>query len=137
MMSTFRLLAATLIAVALMLSPTPARAGSYLERAALLLEASRAERDSAKSHPRDRDLLELIHAVAKARNDAARGMQVPKAIEGAHPHLLLVLENTERAFAAALDGHLEKFVEFIERARTEDRTFRALVTKLGYTLPPV
>ncbi len=131
-----RLVAAFSLAFALLLS-APARAGSYLERAALLLEGSRAERDTAKTRPRDRELLELVHAVAKARNEAAHGMQVPKAIEGAHPHLLLVLENSERAFAAALEGHLEKFAEYIERARTEDRTFRAIVGKMGYTLPPV
>jgi hypothetical protein len=115
----------------------PVYAGSYLDRAAILLEASRAERDSAKAHPRDRELLELVHAVARARSDAARAMNVPKAIESAHPHLLLVLENTERAFAAALESRFDKFAEFIERARTEDRTFRALVNKMGYTIPRV
>ena len=126
-----------LVAVGLLLWSPNAEAGSYLDRAALLLEGARAERDSAKAHPTDRDLIELVHAVARARTEAARGMHVPKAIESAHPHLLLVMENTERAFAAALDGNMTKFAEYVERARTEDRTFRVLVTKMGYTLPRV
>ena len=126
-----------LVAVGLVLSAPAARAGSYLDRAALLLEAARAERDSAKAHPQDRELLEMVHAVAQARSAAARAMNVPKAIESGHPHLLLSIENTERAFAAALEGRFDKFAEFIERARTEDRTFRALVAKMGYTIPRV
>jgi hypothetical protein len=134
-MTTFIRATAVFVLMAVVLVAPSARAGSYLERAALLLEASRAERDRAKTRPNDRELMELVHAIARARNDAGRRMQVPTAIEDAHPHLLLVLENTERAFAAALDRHFEKFAEFIERARTEDRTFRALVSKMGYTLP--
>jgi hypothetical protein len=113
----------------------PAFGGSYLNRAALLLDASEAERDMVLPRSDDKELVRMVYEVAQARTRAAQAMDVPKTIANAHPHLLLVLENTERAYAAALDGNHERFVEHILRARSEDQTFRALIRELGYTLP--
>jgi len=109
--------------------------GSYLNRASLLLEGARAERDMVWPRHTDKELLRVVHGIAAARSESARGMEVPKSVAPAHPHLLLILENCERAYAAALAGSHEKFVEYILRARREDKTFRALIRKLGYTLP--
>ncbi len=110
-------------------------AGSYLDRAALLLNGARAERDMAVKRYQDKELLRVAHEVAKARAASARQMDVPKVVAPAHPHLLLVLENSERGLAAALEGEHQRFLQHILRARSEDRTFRALVKKMGYTLP--
>ena len=84
---------------------------------------------------RDRELLRLVHAIAQVRAEVARTMEVPKEVADAHPHLLLVLEHSERAYFAAINSNYAKFVEHIVRARAEDRTFRAIISKLGYTLP--
>jgi hypothetical protein len=130
-----RIVLALLLALPLALFAPHASAGSYLNRAALLLEGSRAERDMVLPRYGDKELVRVVHSISEARTTAARGMQVPKAVISAHPHLLLVLENCERAYAAALEGNHEKFVEHIFRARAEDKTFRALIQKLGYTLP--
>ena len=120
---------ASLALAALLLSFAPlARAGTYLDGAA------RIERDAVRAKSNDKELVRMVLAIAKARSDAAREMTVPKSVAAAHPHLLLVLENCERAYAAALAGHSAKFVEHIERARSEDATFRAVVRDLGYTL---
>ena len=113
----------------------PAFAGSYLNRAALLLNGSRAERDMVLPRSNDRELLRIVHDVAKARTASARTMKVPKVIASAHPHLMLVLENCERAYASALNSNHERFVQHVLRARAEDRTFREIVKKMGYTLP--
>jgi hypothetical protein len=131
-----RLLLAFAVLAQLLLDSGSAWAGSYLNRAALLLEGSRAERDMVLPRYDDKELIRLVHPIAEARTRSARAMQVPKAVTTAHPHLLLVLENCERAYAAALEGNHEKFVEHILRARAEDKTFRALLEKLGYSLPP-
>ncbi len=128
-------LACLLVALMLLTVTLPVRAGTYLDSAALLLDQSRRERDLVRPRVTDKDLVELAHEMALARTRYARRMPVPKSVASAHPHLLLVLENSERAYAAALDGDLERFVVHIERARTEDRTFRVLIAKLGYTLP--
>jgi len=131
-----RLLVVLLVTLPLVLLASHAWSGSYLNRAALLLEGSRAERDMVLPRSNDKELLRVAHGIAQARARTARTMAVPKSVVAAHPHLLLVLANSERAYAAALDGNHEKFVEHILRARQEDKTFRAIIVKLGYTLPP-
>jgi recombinational DNA repair ATPase RecF len=130
-----RLALAVLLALGLFLAATPAWSGSYLNRAALLLEQARAERDMVWPRATDKELVRVAHRVAQARAAAARDMEVPKVVASAHPHLLLALANTESAYAAALAGEYERFAEQIVRARAEDKTFRALIRKMGYTLP--
>lgn len=131
-----RLLILLAVALPLLSWGASALAGSYLNRAALLVDGARADRDMTFPRSDDKELLRVVHRVAAARADAASHMTVPKAVAPAHPHLLLVLENCERAYAAALDGDRDKFVEHLLRARIEDKTFRALLRKLGYSLPP-
>ena len=77
----------------------------------------------------------VVQALAEARVKVARKMECPEAVAKAHPHLLLVLENLERAADAASKGNFKKFMEHLTTARNEDRTFRAIITELGYSLP--
>jgi hypothetical protein len=126
---------AAMSAASLALLSDSAWAGSYLNRSALLLDGSRAERDMVWPRSDDKELVKLVYGVAQARSESARMMAVPKVVAMAHPHLLLVLENCERAYATALAGKHTRFVEHILRARSEDQTFRALIKKIGYALP--
>jgi chromatin segregation and condensation protein Rec8/ScpA/Scc1 (kleisin family) len=126
---------AALVAMPLAVASRFAWGGSYLNRAALLLQQSRAERDMVLPRPNDKELLRMVHTIAEARAKSARTMEVPKVIAHAHPHLLLVLENSERAYAAAIRGNHQRFLQHILRARAEDKTFRALVENMDYTLP--
>ncbi|MBW2458866.1 MAG: hypothetical protein JRI68_30480, partial [Deltaproteobacteria bacterium] len=112
-----RFLVVLLVTLPLLLLSSSAWSGSYLNRAALLLEGSRAERDMVLPRSNDKELVRVVHGIAQARAREARTMGVPKSVVAAHPHLLLVLENSERAFAAALDGNHAKFVDHILRAR--------------------
>ncbi|MEI9937045.1 MAG: hypothetical protein WDO69_07455 [Pseudomonadota bacterium] len=110
-------------------------AGTYLNSAALLLVQSSKEGDYLRAHIGDKELADLIHKLASGRLDAAKGMLVPKEVVQAHPHLLLVLENYERAADAATRGEAEKFLVYQQRARDEDRTFRGVLKQFGYALP--
>jgi hypothetical protein len=110
-------------------------AGSYLDRAALMLDESRREGDWLQPRTFDKELVSVIKSLAEARVRAGRRMDVPAAVIKAHPHLLLVLENFERAADAASEGNFRKFMEHLTIARDEDRTFRALIAELGYALP--
>ncbi len=132
---TRRTIAALLCGLALFLLSTPSWAGSYLNRAALLLNGSASERAMVQPRSTDKELLRVVYEVAQARSRAARQMQVPKVVVQAHPHLLLVMENTERAYEAALAGKFRKFMTYLSRARSEDATFRAIIEKLGYGVP--
>ncbi|MCC6556216.1 MAG: hypothetical protein IT372_24920 [Polyangiaceae bacterium] len=130
-----RLLALFAFALSALIAAPIAFAGSYLDRASLLLDEARREGDLLQPRTSDKELVSLIHALAEARVRAAAKMECPAAVAKAHPHLLLVLENSERAAEAASRGNFKKFMEHLIAARNEDRTFRALITELGYTLP--
>lgn len=113
----------------------PAFAGSYLDRAALLLDQARKEGDLLQPRTGDKELALVIKTLSEARAKAARKMEVPAAIAKAHPHLLLVMEVWDRAVESALEGNFKKFMEHLLTAREEDRIFRALVKELGFAIP--
>jgi len=129
------LFSALVLGLCLIVVPSQAWAGSYLNRAAVLLDGAAAERDMVRPRVQDKELVELVREIAEARVTSAGRMNVPAAVATAHPHLLLALENTERAYAAVLAGHLDKFILHLDRARAEDATFRALMVERGYTMP--
>lgn len=131
---TRRVLVASLCGVILLASAV-ACAGTYLNSAALLLAQASHEADYLRARINDKELAELVHKLADARLEAAKGMLVPKEVVQAHPHLLLVLENYERAADSATRGEAEKFLVYQQRARDEDRTFRGVLKQFGYALP--
>jgi hypothetical protein len=124
-----------LLVLFLVLVTTPAWAGSYLDRAGLLVvEANRAgallrERSS------DRELARMIHQIAEARLSAAKTMLVPKEVALAHPHLLLLLEIYERAAAAACEADTARVIALILKAEEEDRILRRILSQLGWSMP--
>lgn len=126
--------ACTLALCALLAAPA-AWAGSYLDRAGLMLDEARKEGDMLQPRTNDKELVRVILALAEARAKVASQMECPAEVARAHPHLLLVLANSERAVDAAAQGNFKKFMEYLSVARTEDRTFRALIHELGYALP--
>lgn len=130
-----RVFFAYLFAFAAMLTVLPAWAGSYLDRAALLLDETRKEGDMLRPRTNDKELIALVKSLAEIRAKAGRKMEVPAAVAKAHPHLLLVLENAERAASAASDGNFKKFVEHLNTARDEERIFRSVLSDSGYALP--
>lgn len=113
----------------------PAWAGSYLNRAALLLRNALHEAEYLRARVHDLELARIVHELAKARLDAASRMTVPKEVVQAHPHLLMVLENFERSADAAEQKQVERFLVYHQRALDEDRTFRSVLKQLGWSLP--
>ena len=120
---------------AALLVATPAEAGSYLNRAIILITQASRESEFLRGRVSDKDLAELIHQVAAARLEAASRMNVPKEVVQAHPHLLLALENYERAADAAVEGHNERFLIYQQRARDEEVILRGVLKQLGWALP--
>jgi len=112
-----------------------AEAGSYLNRAAMLVAQGARESEFLRGRVGDKDLAELVHAVAAARLEAASRMNVPKEVVQAHPHLLLALENYERSADAAVEGHNERFLIYQQRARDEEVILRGVLKQLGFALP--
>ena len=126
-----------LIALLVVLGTTTsldAWAGSYLDRAGLLVRQGRSEADYLEYRVGNRELAELVHRMALARLEAARDMAVPKEVTQAHPHILLMLENCERAADAAQGGETDRFIIYQRRARDEEQIFRSIMRQLGFPL---
>lgn len=113
----------------------PAQGGSYLNRASLLTSQARRESEYLRGRVHDKELAGLVHAVARARLEAASRMQVPKEVVQAHPHLLLLLQNYERSAEAAAEGQTERFLIYQQRARDEENILRGVLKQLGWSLP--
>jgi hypothetical protein len=126
---------AALAAAAVASVVRPAWAGTYLNRAAVLVAGATREANYLRPRVGDRELAGVIHRLAQARLAAAEDMTVPKEVVMAHPHLLLVLESYEQATEAATRGDAERFTTFYQRALDEERTFRAVLKTLGWVLP--
>jgi hypothetical protein len=132
---TRRKLLGTLSAAAATLWTGVAWAGTYLNRAAVLLAGGAREANYLRARVADRELAVVVHRLAQARLAAAQEMTVPKEVVLAHPHLLLVLESYEQASEAATRGDAERFITYYQRALDEERTFRAVLKSFGWVLP--
>lgn len=111
-----------------------AHAGSYLDRVGLLVRQARQESEYLEYRLSDRDLAEMVHSLTAARLSTARDTLVPKEVTQAHPHLMLMLENCERAADAAANGQRERFIVFQRRSRDEEQIFRSIMRQLGFPL---
>ena len=123
------------LVLALGLLAAPAFAGSYLDRAGLFVTQATQEADYLRNRLSDKELARVVRDMARARLATAGSMNVPKEVTQAHPHLLLVLENYERAADAAVDGQSERFLIYQLRARDEERVLRGVLKQLGWSLP--
>ena len=116
---------------------SPAHAGSYLYRTALLLSDASKDSDALRARLADRELARVVHAMADARVHAAGTMAVPKEVVQAHPHLLLILESYERAADAATRGGHATFLTYTRRAWQEEQVLRSVLKQLGWQLPSI
>jgi hypothetical protein len=120
-----------------LLSTKRSLAGSYLNRAALLVIQASRESEYLRGRVNDKDLAVVVHRVATARLEIASRMNVPKEVVMAHPHLLLTLENYERAAEAAVDAKNDRFLIYQQRARDEENVLRGVLKQLGWALPSI
>lgn len=110
-------------------------AGSYLNRAAVLLAGGDLEARVLQRRLFDKELAKVTHRLALERVAAGQEMMVPPEVKNAHPHLLLSLEAYERAADGAARGDHEDFLVGLARAREEQRIFSAVLKQAGWELP--
>ena len=130
-----RALVLGLVGLPIAFATTDARAGSYLDRAAMLVFGSSRDAAILRDKITDKELARVVRAVAEARQTAAAGMDVPAVVAKAHPHLLLTLSKVERAARAAIEGNLTTVLEHLESSKREEAIFRAALKEIGHPLP--
>jgi hypothetical protein len=118
----------------LILITTAAWAGSYLDRAGLLVNEARRASSFLRQRSHDKELARVVQHAALARLEAAQRMSVPKEVVLAHPHVLIVLEHHERAASAAADGEVQKFLVYELKADEEEHVLRSVFAQLGWPL---
>ena len=123
------------LALAMLTFASPSHAGTYLSSAALLLDETRRSDEWMSWHYGDTNLADVLHQLSEARVKVGRKLLVPKEADRAHPHLLLALEASERAMAAAQEGEAKHFLKLVAQALEEERTFRAILGQSNITLP--
>ena len=99
-------------------------AGSYLDRAALMLDSARKEIATVKTRTGDKELLLVVKTMTEARLKVARKMNVPAKVVSMHPHLMLVLENYDRAIDSLISGNNKKYAECLVNASDEEKIFK-------------
>jgi hypothetical protein len=115
----------------------PAWAGSYLDRAALLLTEADHAGHLLRSRLSDKEFAHVVHDMSKVRLEVAAHMLVPKEIAVAHPHLLMALESHERAADAAEHGEHPSFLVHLQKATEEERILRSIIEQHGWSLPNI
>ena len=113
----------------------PAWAGSYLDRAALLLTEANHAGHLLRTRLGDKEFIHMVHEMSRARIEVATHMLVPKEVAVAHPHLLMVLENFERAADAAEHHEPQSFLLYLQKATEEERILRSYVDRHGWSIP--
>lgn len=110
-------------------------AGSYMDRAHLLIDGSRRDCERLRAKLTDKELCQVILTVAKARVDAASAMFVPEKVGKAHPHLLLSLTAAERAAEHATHENYALTLEALDVRAREEGIFRDALREIGFPLP--
>jgi len=113
----------------------PVWAGSYLDRAALLLTESNRASHLLRARLGDKEFTRMVHDLMRARLEVGSHLLVPKEVTIAHPHLLMVLENHERAAEAAEHSDHQNFLLHLQKATEEERILRSIIEQHGWSFP--
>jgi hypothetical protein len=108
-----------------------------LDRAALLLTEANHAGHLLRTRLSDKEFVHLVHEMSRARLDTASHMLVPKEVVIAHPHLLMALENFERAADAAEHHEPQAFLVHLQKATEEERILRSIIERLGWSIPNI
>lgn len=115
--------------------PEGRRDRTYLVELALTLEGARRLVLWVETHPNDPDFARFAYPLAERYVEMAGHMTPSKKLTTAHPHLLLVVENVERALDAAGQGDLAAFRQRMRTVREELSILDNVLKQLKLKLP--
>ena len=139
-MSGKAFLTALALATATLAAAPPASAETrreYVNRYVLLLDWVTRSEAWVSAHLEDIGLCRAAHAVAERHVEIARRMTPPTEFTAIHPHLLLVLENTERMFSYAAEGDRTAFRRHRRIVHDEQRVIAELLQAQGRFMPEI
>jgi hypothetical protein len=107
----------------------------YLAELSLLVEGSRRLIAFAEQNLDERELTRFAHPLAERYVELAGHMLPSAKVVVAHPHLILVVENLERALDAASAGDAVTYQKRSRIARDELANLEAVLKQLKLRLP--
>lgn len=107
----------------------------YLAELAMVLEGARRLLLWTETYVGESEFARFSHPMAERYVDLAGRMIPPKKLVIAHPHLLLIVENVERALDAAAAGDLTSFRQRARIVREELATLESVLRQLKVRLP--
>lgn len=127
-----------------MVAAAPAKAQSeadprknrvYLAEVAMVLEGSRRLLLWTETYVNEPEFARFAHPAAERYVEMAGRLVPPQQLVVAHPHLLLVVENVERALDAAASGDISAFRQRARTVREEIGTLDSVLKQLKLRLP--
>jgi hypothetical protein len=111
------------------------RTRSYLAEMAMVLEGARRLLLWSENYVGDPEFARFAHPIAERYVDMAGRLVPPAHLINAHPHMLLVTENVERALDAAGSGDTPTFRQRARIVREELVTLESVLKQLKLRLP--
>ncbi len=115
--------------------PPPRRDRVYVTELSLVLEGARRVLLFSEAHAGDTELSRFAHPLAEYYVELAGRMTPGPQLAMVHPHLLLVVENVERALDAAAHGGQHAFRQHVRTVREELATLETVLKHLKVRLP--
>ncbi len=116
--------------------PDQRRGRIYLAQLAMVLEGARRLLLWTETYIGDPEFARFGHRMAEGYVDMAGRLVPPeKKLVNAHPHLLMVVENVERALDAAARGDTSAFRQRARIVREELLTLESVLKQLKLRLP--
>jgi hypothetical protein len=115
--------------------PEVRRDRSYMIQLGLTLEGVRRLMLWVETHPNDPDLARFAYPLSERYVEMAGHMTPSKKLSTAHPHLLLVVENVERAIDAAGRNDMAMFRQRMRTVREELAILDGVLKQLKLKLP--
>ena len=115
--------------------PEGRRDRTYMVQLALTLEGARRLMLWVETHPNDPEFARFAYPLAERYVEMAGHMTPSKKLSSAHPHLLLVVENVERALDAPGQGDLAVFRQRMRTVREELSILDNVLKQLKLKLP--
>ena len=109
----------------------------YVNEYVLLLDWVNRSDMWMRGHLEDLTLCRMAHSVAERQVELVRRITPPPEFVAIHPHLLLVMENTERMYAYAAAGNRAAFRRHYRIVQEEQRLITELLQAEGHFMPEI
>lgn len=116
-------------------APAARRDRVYLTQLSFVLEGARRILLFGEAHAADPEMSRFAYSLSEQYVELAGKMTPGERLRIVHPHLLIVVENVERAFNASAHGDKHAFRQHVRTIREELATLEAVLKHLKVRLP--